>query len=287
MVFEFLISPSKAERHPWEMLVIGAVYATLGLFLAYWIFRDYSSMVMVFLMVLASIQIIHSAIAKEEAKDMKFKDKKLLLKSHTKTLLYFMFLFLGFTFALAFWNIVLPDPMSDTLFQVQNEAINIVNQKFVGNVVTGNELADISVTGNAISSEKFLGIIFFNNLKVLFFALLFSFFYGAGAIFILAWNASVIGAAMGNLITALISGGVFTAIFSSFFRYFTHGIFEIAAYFTAALAGGIISIAIIRHDYKSKRFKEVLVDSLDLTILSLLLLLIGALVEVYITPLLF
>jgi len=59
------------------------------------------------------------------------------------------------------------------------------------------------------------------------------------------------------------------------------------AYFTAGLAGGIISIAVIKHDFGSKKFTHVLIDSLDLIVISLVILLIAAFIEVHITPSLF
>ena len=59
---------------------------------------------------------------------------------------------------------------------------------------------------------------------------------------------------------------------------------EIAAYFVVGLAGGNISIAIIKHNLKENR---VLIDVLDLVLISVGLLLIAGVVEVYITPVLF
>jgi len=70
-------------------------------------------------------------------------------------------------------------------------------------------------------------------------------------------------------------------------RYMIHGIPEIAAYFIAALAGGIISVAIIRKDLRGERTWKILQDSLILIIIALIILVIGALIEVYITPQLF
>ena len=61
----------------------------------------------------------------------------------------------------------------------------------------------------------------------------------------------------------------------------THGILEMVSYFVAGLAGGIISIALIKHNLKEDK---VLVDALDLILLSLGILVVAGLVEVYITP---
>ena len=93
-----------------------------------------------------------------------------------------------------------------------------------------------TITGNVTKFNIFVKIII-NNLKVLFFCLVFSLLYGTGAIFILTWNASVIAAAIGNLIknklaeTASMMGvgwassylGVVTF---SFFKYMFHGILK-------------------------------------------------------------
>ena len=67
----------------------------------------------------------------------------------------------------------------------------------------------------------------------------------------------------------------------------THGIFEILAYFMGGLAGGIISVAVIRHEVGTPVFKRVLLDSIDLILLAIGVLIVAAFIEVYITPALF
>ena len=106
--------------------------------------------------------------------------------------------------------------------------------------------------------------------------------FGAGAIFILAWNASVISAAIG-----IFSKSDLTNLPLGLVRYMVHGIPEIGAYFAGALAGGIISIAVIKHDINSEKFWIILQDSLNLVILSVVVLFLAALMEVFITPVFF
>jgi uncharacterized membrane protein SpoIIM required for sporulation len=62
---------------------------------------------------------------------------------------------------------------------------------------------------------------------------------------------------------------------------------EVLAYFIAGLAGGIISIAIIRHDFGTKKFENILFDAANLLIISFGILFAAGLVETFITPLLF
>jgi stage II sporulation protein M len=125
-------------------------------------------------------------------------------------------------------------------------------------------------------------MIFTNNIYVLIFTLLFSLVFGAGVIFILAWNASVIAAAIGIFTKSELS-----ALPLGLARYMIHGIPEIASYFIVALAGGMVSVAVIRHETGTEKFWEVLEDSLHLIIIAVIVLFIAALLEVFVTPAIF
>src|SRR3989338_2256735 len=108
----------------------------------------------------------------------------------------------------------------------------------------------------------------------LLFIILFAFFYGAGTIFILTWNASVIGAAVGNFVRSRVLdfADYFYIIPLGIMRYMTHGFFEILAYFIGGLAGGIISVAVINHNVDSDKFVHILKDSIDLFLLAIIML---------------
>jgi stage II sporulation protein M len=177
-------------------------------------------------------------------------------------------------FSVAFWYVLLPTSFHTNLFGVQSKTIEAINYQ---------------ITGNSVESTQNLLKIFVNNLRVLMFCLLFALFYCFGSIFILTWNASVIGVAIGNFIRVNLAkySGYFYVTHLAVFRYMTHGVFEILAYFVAGLAGGIISIAVTNHDFGTKKFEHILLDSIDMILLSVLLLVIAALIEVFVTPILF
>lgn len=178
----------------------------------------------------------------------------------------------------------LPSNSSEQLFESQTNTINKINSGVTG-------MASRSNLG-AFSS------IFFNNVQVLIFCILFSFIYGAGAIFVLVWNASVIGTAIGNyirtnlasvahLVGAERAAHYLNVVSIGLFKYVIHGFPEILAYFVAALAGGIISVGVIKHDFKGRKFEHIVLDAADLLLLSLAILLVAAVLEVWVTPLLF
>ena len=283
MVLESFISPVKAENKPWVMFFMGFAYALVAVFLSLWIFKQYSSLVMVFLTVIAALPLVFNTIKIEEDKDTKIKSEVSLLKEHSKALSFFIFMFMGFVFAFVLVYILFPADLVQLLFIPQLETIQSINSR---------------VSGEFIGSSNIFAQIFLNNIKVLMFCIFFAFFYGAGAIFILAWNASVISAAMGTFIRDKIAEYAASVgslnIFNYFYlfnlgllRYSIHGIPEILAYFIGALAGGIISVAMINHDIESERFNNIMLDALDLTMLALFILFVAALVEVFVTPIFF
>lgn len=273
MVFESLVNPINAEKRPWEMFFIGVVYSSVAAILSLFIFGEYASLTLIFLTVLASVPLMFGAVKMEEKKDLEFSGEKFLIKEHGKALSFFMFLFFGFVVSFALWYVFLPSELTEILFQAQVKEIENVQS--------------IGLTGDATSVVRIFSNIFFNNLLVMFFSLLFAFFYGIGSIFILAWNASILGAAVGSFVNSSIGSSYFTSIPLGLLMYSIHGIPEMLAYFMAGLAGSIISIAIIRHDFGSGKFKRILVDSLDMIFLSVFILLVAALLEVFVTPLVF
>jgi uncharacterized membrane protein SpoIIM required for sporulation len=279
MVLESLFNPFVVKKKPWEMFIAGFIYSLVGLTLSYLVFREVSGLLTVFLIVMATLPMLYTTIKNEEEIDLKYDTEWKLLKEHSKVLIFLVFLFLGITSALALAYVFLPSETSTVIFSLQEKAIVNTNNNVQG----------------GITHFGLLTKIFLNNLKVLFFCITFAFLYGTGAIFILTWNASVVATAMGNFFKMELAKGAsliglpaissyFSAASFSFLRYMTHGILEMASYFVAGLAGGIISIALIKHNLKEDR---VLMDALDMILISVGILIVAALVEVYVTPLMF
>ena len=285
-MLEMLINPKKAERRPWEMFFIGLLYASLSLLLVNWIFAQdsvlskRSGLLVVLFTVMFSIPFIYYTLRLEENRITQRKGSIGLIKEHRHALYAFMWLFIGFTVAFAFWYAVLP---TTTSFREQIETYCMINRPASFNeCVTQYGIKDTTVTTPFLTNKERLFLIFTNNMYVLIFTLVFSLIFGAGVIFILAWNASVIGAAIGIFADSKLS-----ALPLGLARYMIHGLPEIASYFLVALAGGMVSIAVIKHEAGTEKFWGVLQDSLNLIILAIVVLFLAALVEVFVTPILF
>ena len=283
MVVESLLFPMKAEKRPWQMFFLGFLYTSIGIFISLWIFRDQASLIMVFMITMAALPIFYNTMKLEESKDMIMDNETRILREHNKAISFFMYMFIGMTVACAVWYTLLP-----------TDAINALFDKQVGTIQTINN----QVSGNIIHNLGIFWKIFFNNLKVLAFSILFAFVYGAGAIFILAWNATVIGAAIGNFIRSNVSsytsslgllqaGNYFHVVSLGLLKYSIHGIPEIAAYFYGGLAGGILSVALIRKHFNTTKFSTIMADFSELVLIAVGFLIAAAFLEIYVTPVLF
>jgi uncharacterized membrane protein SpoIIM required for sporulation len=282
-MLEMLVNPKKAERRPWEMFFVGMFYSSLSLLLVNWIFsRDailsqYSGILVVTFTVMFSIPFVYYTLKLEEKKVSNKTGTFALIKEHRNALLAFLFLFMGFVVALSFWYII-ASPINS--FKPQIETFCLINkpQNFQECAIEYGVKKPSLSTGYSTSTDHLL-LIFTNNIYVLIFTLIFSLVFGAGVIFVLVWNASVIAAAVGIFAKSSLS-----SLPLGLSRYMIHGIPEIGSYFIVALAGGLVSVAVIKHEFGTEKFWEVLQDSLNLIILSIVVLFIAALMEVYLTP---
>ncbi len=285
-MLEMLINPKKAERMPFELFFVGAFYASLSILLVNWIFAQdavlsrYSGILVVTFTVMFSMPFIYYTIKLEERKIEPSKGMFALFREHKRAIYAFMWLFIGFVVAFSAWYLILASNQS---FRAQVETYCLINRPSTFNEcvaqygIKGTSYA----TAHATSGER-LFMIFSNNIYVLIFTLIFSLIFGAGVIFILAWNASVIAAAVG-----IFSKSSLANMPLGLARYMIHGIPEIASYFIVALAGGLVSAAVIKHELGTDRFWQVLQDSLNLIILAVIVLFVAGLMEVYLTPALF
>jgi uncharacterized membrane protein SpoIIM required for sporulation len=284
-MLESLINPKRGEKGPWKMFFIGLIYASLSLLLVHWFFSNdanlskASGILVVLFCIMFSFPFMYFIIKKEEREDEEVEGVFSVWQAHKDAIYAFMWLFFGFVVAFSFWNIVLQD--SNLLnFQIQTYC-QINSPSDIGSCVAKYSSGGAGVTGASTNGFRFLSIIE-NNVYVMIFTLIFSLIFGAGALFILVWNASVISAAIGIFAKYKISD-----IPLGIARYIIHGFPEITAYFITALAGGILGVGIIRHGIKDRKFLKVIENAIVLIFIALVILIVAALLEVYITPIIF
>jgi len=284
-MLESLINPKKMTRGVFKMLPIGILYSSLSLLLVQLFFGSdpvlskYSGILVVTFTVMFTFPFMYYIIKQKEERDESIEGIRDVWRVHKDAIYAFIWLFVGYVIGFSFWYILMAD---SSLLNAQIETYCMINSpgNIAGCVSQYSAGQVIAGTGSATGIGRFLSILE-NNVYVMIFTLIFSLIFGAGAIFILAWNATVIASAIGIFTNYKIS-----QIPLGFLRYMVHGIPEIGSYFITSLAGGILGIGIIRHGIRDRRFYHVLENVILLLFISVIVLIISALAEVYLTPLL-
>jgi len=181
--------------------------------------------------------------------------------------------------------VFLPQDYRDVIFSEQAQTLS--------NVSTLRE--SINMSGNLyVDSPGNLFLYFFlNNLGVLFAILLFAFLYGVGSLFIIVYQASVFGTVVGTKILSLVPkyighgvyGQVIAILHGSLLGLglLPHGIFELFAYFLAAVVGGVVSAILHGHYIEvRKNLHRVIWDLSIILGIAILCLIISAIIEAHI-----
>jgi hypothetical protein len=291
MVLERIFGQKVIKRHPWFVFFSALIASSIAIWLSYYTFPETSSILALAFITIAFVPLIHSMFIEEEEKETTMKGSSFgFLFRHGRLISVYIWIFMGILVSYAFWFAVLPTtqpdycetinsiecmfPTKDRIFMEQTKTMTAISGKAVlhGKAVGVAECKNPE-TANIWSCIE---LIFMNNSLVLGLAILFSFLWGAGAIFLLGWNASVIGSFIGFEATTNVSTAV-----ARFLSYIPHGSFEVMGYFIGAIAGGIISIAVTKKKYGKHEFSLIARDALTLIVIAYWVLLIGAIVEAW------
>jgi len=257
MVLERMVSVKTALKNPLWVFAIGAIVSLACLTVAFLISKTSIGFFTSFLITITMVPFMLNLSRHEEARQedlIKARKHLGILQRNRDVLKIYTAFFCGMIFSLSLLYFALPEKYVERVFQDQINEINLIR----GNIAFGDVFTKIVV----------------NNISVMFLSFFLSFLFGAGAIFILAWNASILSAAIGMAAKSI--GGV-KGLPLAVLMFFPHGSLEILAYFIGAIAGSFVSVAVTRR--KSEGFWFVVKDSFQLLAVSVLLLILAGLIE--------
>lgn len=276
MVLDLIISPHLARKQPWRILGAAFIFVTFGVLVNIWL-PSVKGSTIVFAMIPA-IPLFWVLTFREEVKEEKYAPKpKQSFIYHRRLIETFAFLFIGAALGYAFWFIALPQTQSSITFSDQIGEIKALrlNLNPASNAfVTGA----VSAKGETLAlsfNEPFFWELFNHNLGVLVVLFALTIVYGMGALYVLLWNASVLGVYMGMQLQAGGAAGALVGLIGLM----PHGILEIGGYLLASIAGGLFSVAIMRRRVAKTPLSRILLDAGILTALSVIFLLVGAALE--------
>jgi uncharacterized membrane protein SpoIIM required for sporulation len=292
-MIESLFRPSNVEQKPWEAFLAGFVFTMAAGIIMLQIgttnpCNSGLGLLMVGFITIAATPFFLNVFRIEEERDEKQTGN--LFERHRPVITIFAFFFLAVVFASSLFYIAMPQQISNYVFG--DQANDLANRGIIGAenpvpIFTGNATS----TGYATSPAPDFMAIFMNNMRVNGLAFVFSFVFGAGAVFIICWNATILGVLVGKIAEVpaqygapvLVQGNAFANYFASLpftlIRILPHGIFEFGGYFIAGIAGGILSVAIVRENFFDN-WQNIMKDSLIYLGISAVFILIGAAIEV-------
>jgi len=251
MVLEKLISPDHYRNSYFKSTLFGALISVIGLILGYNLFPQDASLASIFFILIAAVPFFRTLMVQEERAEKTSHNIREMIVRNKYAMEYFFFFYAGIFATYFVGALFLPDQMHNALF--------------------GNQFGVFSSVLGGFASQNHFYAILFNNLKIVILALILSLIYGAGALMILTWNASVLGVFL-------------AAQGANLWKFLPHASLEFLGFFAASIAGGILSAGIENHEVGSNNFKHVMQDAAILTIGGMIAILIGAYVEVYIFP---
>lgn len=262
-MLETILSPKTAERKPWDVFLISFIYTFIAVFFAIRIFPSQASILSLMLITLLFVPLFQRIFAIEEKLDLTKKEN--ILTRHKNAIFVYASFFCGIVISMTMVYVFFPNL---NVFDVQISTLRTL------------------LTGSITNTNNFW-LYFLNNSQTMILSFIMSVMFGTGAVFILSWNASIIAVYLGMYANSFLSSGTHPAyayilgISKGASSILLHGVPEITAYFIAGLAGGILSIAMIREEFGTDAFKKVVVDAFLFLILSEALIFIAAMLEAF------
>jgi len=257
------------EKHWGYAFLLGVVYSVVGIGAAMLLFPQDPALVAVAFISLIILPTMNKLLKEEEELESRKDEFSLhtFYIDHKNVFFIYGCFFLAILFTFAFFAIVLPSLATNHIFESQ-----------LGVLYS-------TMTGKAAFSQPLFMKIFTNNVVILILCFATAFVIGDGAIFLIAWNASVWGTIFGSMAknAALVQGqNPFILFFIVLLVVFPHMILEAIAYISSASAGGVISKAFMKEKLFSERFDHILRNTLIVFIVAIAVLLLSVVVETYV-----
>ncbi|MBL7206868.1 MAG: stage II sporulation protein M [Candidatus Aenigmarchaeota archaeon] len=218
-----IFNGSKFDEHPYYSFIVAMLFVFIGFLFALFIFPAEFSIAMVSFSTILIVPYMLIVLTREEMeKNQGIKSAFQNFSKHNRVILLFIFFFFGMAIEYMLLFAFVPPDVTELAF--------------------GNQLMTISDTPSKyFLNMDFLFKILINNLRLVFICYVLSLFYGIGALFILSYNASIVGTVYGNTLRPLIWGGsMATFAITKLVLFLPHLITEVIAYLLAAIAGVLL-----------------------------------------------
>lgn len=279
MVLEDLFESAGLRHRPFRAFIYGSLFTFLAFVMALFFFRDSVSVAMVLITTLLLVPTLTLMLKTEEKIESKY-GLKHFFHNHKDIFEVYLFGFIGVFLAFVIIGAGLHDrpELYDQVFSFQITFLS----KDQG--VSAESVKMFVDNAYKPSIDRAAGI-FTHDLLILIICFVLSFFYGATAVFLIILNGSVF-ASFVLFVVKVLAQNVMQGV-QAFAFFLIHLLPEVSGFLVAAIAGGVVSKAVMHEKKGSVHFKNVFKDATVLLGIAILLVLVGVVLEVFVTARLF
>lgn len=265
MVFEQFLESDDIKKHGFFIFLLGIFYAILGYGVADYFFPGAVSVATLFIVTLALTPSIFVILGIEEKIEAK-QGTKHFFHNHLDIFRVYICLFFGIFLTFLIAGLFFQNSVFDYQMGFLEERGDLSKQA----------IEEFRENDYQRSFTDLFNLITFNVFVVVICFIL-SIFYGAGALFLIVFNASVFAAFISYVFKEI------SESLNTILLFLIHLVPELSGFLVAAISGGVVSRAIVDEKFASPGFKNVMKDALILLLISLVLIIIAAILEVYVT----
>lgn len=236
--------------HPMRYFFAGFFYVVIAVIASLIFFPNHASIATLFLVTIGATPLMYKLMLKEES----IAEGERFFKQYGDLFQAMLHLFFGQVAAFLLLYFAIGSTHASAIFGLQNPVFD-----FIGMHAAYPSLANLLIA----------------QFKILFLCVVLSFLYGAGAIFMMSFAAATL--ALGIIQLALMSG-------IGMFAFFIFIILQVAAFLSGGFASGVLGVAVSRFHLTTRKAKNMLTDVTILLVLSILLIIASAIVEMITYP---
>jgi len=262
MVLEQFLDRKFVVQHTFFVFILSAVYVFISYAVQTLFFPADSGLAIVLLATILLVPSLHHLVVMEEK--LESKGASYFWKRHRTIIQCYIGAFLGLLTGFLVMGFMVQGSLG---FQQQQLLQEHLKPEIITSFLEQPYVPDIQTTM----------ALFSHNLMYLLIGFVLSVFYGAGAIFLVTYNASFFAAFVVELFNRWAVAGQLATIS------LLHLLPESAGYILTAIAGAEISRALIHEKLTGDPFRNVLKNCFMMMIYAILLILLAAFLETYVT----
>ncbi|MBU0536603.1 MAG: stage II sporulation protein M [Nanoarchaeota archaeon] len=265
------------KHRPYIAFFFGLIYTIIGYFVAFIFFKSYISIAMLFLSTLLVVPSLVKLLDLEESLESRY-GLRHFFSEHKDIVEAYIFLFIGVFIGYLMLGFFMSAEHYLTAFEFQRDFL--IGQEGLSGELIGNFM-------NTPFEPQIADVfsVLTNNLIVAIILFILSLVYGAGAIFLIIFNASIFASFITFVIDHLADKA--STAFAILGVFSIHMIPEVSGFLLAAISGGVVSKALMKEKLGGRGFSNVITDATALLFVSCLMIIFAAFLEVYVTPFLF